>query len=407
VGSEWKLALGLALSAATVLTTSVNAQQQPIRIGASLGLTGSYADLGQTQQRGYQLCVKQANEQGGLLKRRIELTVVDDKSQAADAVAIYERLVAQDKVDLVFSPYSSPITDVVADVTEKYSKPMVAAGAATTSIFKKGRRFLFMLLSPGELYLEGLIDIAAKRKLKTVALVHEDTLFPKFLAQSAADLAKKRGLQVSMFEGYPRGMTDFGPLLGKVKTANSDVVIAGTYVDDAIAIARQMKESDISPKMFSVTIGGDLPKFYKTLGRTAEYIYGASQWEEDLVTLRAGGLVPIARQYPGAREFVEAYHKEFPGADLSYQTAQAYGGCQVLLESVRRTGSLDADKIREAISRFDSATAFGPFKVDPDGFQIGHKMVVFQWQDSRKVIVWPEDLAPGRPRFPTPPWSQR
>jgi branched-chain amino acid transport system substrate-binding protein len=395
------IAIGLLAGAAHGQTPA------PIRIGASLGLTGSYADLGQTLQRGYQLCVKQANEQGGLLKRRIELTVVDDKSETASAVAIYERLVAHDRIDLVFSPYSSPITDAVADVTEKYAKPMVAAGAATTSIFRKGRRFLFMLLSPGELYLEGVLDIAAKRGLKTIAIVHEDTLFPKFLAQSAADLAKKRGLHLRLFEGYPRGTKDFAPLLVKAKAANPDIVIAGTYVEDAIAIARQMKESDINPKMFSVTIGGDLPKFYETLGRSAEFIYGASQWEEDLVTLRAGGLIPIARQYPGAREFVEAYRKEFPGADLSYQTAQGYGGCQVLLEGVRRAGSLDPDRIREAILKFDSHTAFGAFKVDQDGFQVGHKMVVFQWQDGKKAIVWPEDLAPARPRFPTPPWSQR
>src|SRR5262245_2649836 len=134
--------------------------QTSIKIGASLGLTGAFADLGQTLQRGYQLCVKHANEQGGVLNRRIELTVADDQSQAPNAVAIYERLIGQDKVDLVFSPYSSPITDAVADVTEKNKKPMVAAGAATTSIFKKGRRFAFMLLSPAEVYLEGLTELA-------------------------------------------------------------------------------------------------------------------------------------------------------------------------------------------------------------------------------------------------------
>ena len=383
------------------------AQKQPIRIGASLGLTGTYAELGQTLQRGYQLCVKHANDKGGVLGRRLELSVADDQSQTANAVAIYERFTAQDKVDLVFSPYSSPITDAVADVTEKHGKPMVAAGAATTAIFKKGRRFAFMLLSPAEGYLEGLIDLAAKRGFKTVAVIYEDTLFPKTIAQGTAELAKKRGLQTIVFEGYARGTKDFASILGKVKAANPDIVAAATYVEDSIAIAAAMKGLDLNPKAFAVTVGGDLPKFYQTLGRTAEFVYGGSQWEENLVTLRAGGLVPIARQYPGAREFVEAYRREFPGADLSYQTAQGYSACQVLLEGVRRAGSLDGGKIRDAIAKLDFHTVFGAFKVDRDGFQIAHKMVLFQWQDGQKAIVWPEELAPVQARIPTPPWSQR
>jgi branched-chain amino acid transport system substrate-binding protein len=202
-------------------------------------------------------------------------------------------------------------------------------------------------------------------------------------------------------------MKDFTPVLAKLKAANPDVVAAATYYDDAVAITRALRELDISPKQFAVTAGGDLPKFYETLGRTAEYVYGGSQWEAELVTLRAGGLIPVARQYPGAREFVEAYRKEFPGADLSYQTAQGYAGCQVLLEGVRRAGALDGEKIRDAIAKYDSPTVFGAFKVDQDGFQIGHKMVLFQWQDGKKAIVWPEELAADRPRFPTPPWNQR
>jgi branched-chain amino acid transport system substrate-binding protein len=125
------------------------------------------------------------------------------------------------------------------------------------------------------------------------------------------------------------------------------------------------------------------------------------------VKLRAGGLVPIARQYPGAREFFDAYQKEFPGADFSYHSAGGYGSCQILVEAIRRAGSLDGEKLRQAILNMDFNTVYGGFKVDPDGFQIAHKMVTFQWQDGKKVIVWPPELAPGKARFPTPPWSQR
>ncbi len=221
-------------------------------------------------------------------------------------------------------------------------------------------------------------------------------------------LARKRGLQVVFVEAYPRQASDFSPMLGRLKATNPDVVGAATYFEDSVAITREMKRLDINPKMYAVTVGGDLPKFYEMLGRTAEYVYGASQWEAELATLLRGGeLIPVARRYPGARDFVEAHKTESPGADLSYHTAEAYGGCQVFVEAVGRAGSLDADRLRDVILKMDFNTVFGGFRVDRTGFQVAHTMLMFQWQDGKKVIVWPDELAPGKPRFPTPPWSQR
>ena len=381
--------------------------QTPIKIGASLSTTGSFAALGQNQLRGYQLCIKHANEKGGVLGRKLELLVEDDQSQAATAARIYEKLITQSKVDAILGPYSSPITEAVADVSEKYRMPMVAPLAATTSIFKKGRKFVFMVQSPAEVYLEGLIDIAAKRGLKTVAILSEDNIFSKAITQGTVELAKKRGLQVVLVETYAKGAIDFGALLNRVRAANPDVIAAATYFEDAVAISRQLKELNVNPKMFGVTVGGDLPKFYETLGKSAEYVYGSSQWEPELVTLRAGGLIPIARQYPRASEFVEAYQKEFAGADLSYQSAGGYGGCELLLEAIKRAGSLDAEKVRAALLKLELNTVYGGFKVDADGFQLAHRMLTFQWQDGKKVIVWPNEIAPGTPRFPTPEWSKR
>ncbi len=382
--------------------------QPPIRIGSSVSQSGAYALLGQNQLRGYQLCVKHTNEKGGVLGRQLELVAEDDRSEPAAAARIYEDLITQKKVDAVLGPYSSPITAAVADVTEKHRMAMVAPGAATTSIFKKGRKFIFMLPSRAEVYLEGLIDMAARRGLKTVALTHEDTLFPRASAQGATELAKKRGLSVVLVEAYPKGTTDFSTILAKVRAANPDVLAAATYFDDAVAITRQLKESNVNPRMFGVTVGGDLPKFYEVLGRSAEFVYGAAAWELELMALlRAGELVPLARRYPGAREFVESYRKEIPGADLSYHSAAGYGGCQVLVEAIRRAGSLDGNKVRAAILNMNFNTVYGGFKVDRDGVQTAHTMLTFQWQNGKKVIVWPDELAPGKPRFPTPPWSQR
>src|SRR5215470_10935747 len=116
------------------------------------------------------------------------------------AVHLYEKLVIEDKVDAVMGAYSSAVSEAVANVTEKYKKVMVAPLAATTSIFKKGRKYVFMVISPAEGYLEGLVDIAAKRGLKTIAVVNEDTLFSKAAAAGAVELAKKKGLHVVFTE---------------------------------------------------------------------------------------------------------------------------------------------------------------------------------------------------------------
>ena len=83
-------------------------------------------------------------------------------------------------------------------------------------------------------------------------------------------------------EAYPKGNQDFSGLLTKLKASNPDVLAAATYFDDAVAIARQMKELDVNPRMFAVTVGGDIPRFQELLKQTAEYIYGSSQWEPTL-----------------------------------------------------------------------------------------------------------------------------
>src|SRR5205823_14629669 len=126
---------------------------------------------------------------------------------------------------------------------------------------------------PAEVYLESLVGMAFNRGLKTVAVVNDDTLFSKAAAAGAVETAKKKGLQVVFAEAYPKGNTDFSALLTKVKAANPDVLAAATYFDDAVALTRQMKELNVNPKMFGVTVGGDLPEFYDTLKQNAEYIY--------------------------------------------------------------------------------------------------------------------------------------
>jgi branched-chain amino acid transport system substrate-binding protein len=382
-----------AVTLTALLGTAPAHAQAPIKIGASLSLTGTYAKPGSYQKEGYEVCADELNAKGGLLGRKVEFVMYDDQSSTQTAQRLYEKLITEDKVDVVMGPYSSGITESVAGISEKYKKVLVSPLAATTSIFRQGRKYIFMVISPAEVYLEGLVDMAAKRGLKTIAVVNEDTLFPKASTAGTVEMAKKRGLQVVLQEAYPKGNTDFSALLVKIKAANPDIIAAATYFDDAVAITRQMRELNVNPKMFAVTVGGDIPEFYTLLKQNGEYVYGSTQWDEAL-------------PYPGQKEFLSAYTKKFKH-EPSYHAAAGYAGCLIYAEGVKRAKSLDADLVRAELLKLKMRTAFGDYAVDQDGFQTAHKMVMIQWQDGKRIVVWPDDLANGKARFPTPPWNQR
>ena len=289
-------------------------------------------------------------------------------------------------------PYGSPLTEAVAPVTEKHRKVMLAPLAATSSIWEQGRRYLFMQLGPSELFLVGLIDVGARHGLKTVALITEDTLFPKSVAKGTTAFAKTKGMDVVLHEEYAKGSKDFSAILAKVKAANPDVLgISSANLSDFIAFTRQMKERDVNVKMFGTTTA--VAEFQKELGKAAEFAYGASPWEPSL-------------PYPGVKDFVDAYQREFNKAP-SLHAAGAYAGCQLFMEAARQAGSLDSEKLREQLLKFKTKTIFGDYAVDERGYQIANKGLFVQWQDGVKVVVWPDQFATAKPRFPTPAWSQR
>ena len=121
----------LLLSAFILLWCNTSTATQPIKLGGTLGLTGKYAPMSEMVSLGLKLWVKHTNEKGGILGRPVELIVYDDTSDPATAKMLYEKLIQEDKVDLVFGPYSSAVTTAAAEVTEKYGFSMLASGAAS------------------------------------------------------------------------------------------------------------------------------------------------------------------------------------------------------------------------------------------------------------------------------------
>lgn len=363
--------------------------QQPIRIGATTALTGESSVQGGYSREGYLLCQKHVNAKGGVLGRQIEFVIYDDTSTGKTAADLYERLIVEDKVDAVLGPYGSALTEAVADVNEKHRKLMIAPTAATTSIWEKGRRYLIMMTAPAEGFAEGLLDLAARHGLKTVAVIHQDALFTNTIIQGACALAKGKGLELVFLETYRTTPADFTDLLNRVRVAKADVLVAGSIrLKDLLAITRRMRELDLNVHMVSAVPYGQVSDYYTQLGKDAELVYSGSFWEPELI-------------YPRNQEFVAAYEKEFKRAP-SNQSAAHYAGCQLLVDAIRQTGGLDSEKLRETLLTLKTKTVFGEFAVDERGYQIAHKFVTSQWQDGKKVVVWPDTVATGKARLPTP-----
>ncbi|MFU8832527.1 MAG: ABC transporter substrate-binding protein, partial [Wenzhouxiangella sp.] len=238
----------------------------------------------------------------------------------------------------------------------------------------------------------GLIDMAADAGLTRIAVLQEDALFPRAAGGGAVDLAREHNMEVLLHETYTRGIEDFSSLLAKMQEKNVQVLaMAASSLGDFVTIVEQMKALDVNLQMFGTS--GAVSQFQEALGAAADYAYGLSAWEPGLPN-------------PGNAAFVAAYEKAFDMAP-SFHAAGAYGSCQLLVEAVTRTGSLDAELLREELLRLETTTVFSNYAVDERGYQTANRGLFIQWQDGEKVIVWPEDLATAEPRIPTPPWDQR
>lgn len=373
--------------------TAPPVQAGPIRIGASMSLTGRYDRTGKEVMNAYQLWAEQINATGGVLGRRVEFVVYDDTSEPDVARNLYEKLITEDKVDLILGPYSSPVTIPASTVTEKYGYPMVVSGASATDIWARGFKYVFGIYTMAPFYLDGAIDLAVKNGYKTVAIVNENSAFAKDTVAGAERKAKEAGLQIVFQEEYGRDVRDLTPVLTKIRAANPDVLLGGTYGEDATLIVRQLKDLNFMPKIVALTVGPALPEFVPNLGADAEYIFGATQWE---ASVRGRG-VP---------EFVAAYKAKYT-YEPGYHAAGGFGAAQLLHEAITKVGAIDNQRIRDALVTLETTTVYGAYKVDETGAQTAKPSFLFQIQNGERKIVWPEPAAEARSTIPIPEWGRR
>ena len=366
-----------------------------VLVGGAISQTGRYAEPAGRQVNSIKLWADEVNARGGLLGHKIVLHLLDDRSDTQTSIKLYEKLITEDKVDLVLGPYSSGITEAVANVTERYKMPFVAYGASSTPIWEKGRKYIFNIVAVAEDYQKGAVHLAKQIGVKRAAIIGEDSLFPRQAAKGARDWAKKVGIDIVVDENYPLKQTDFTALLQKINAAGAEAVFSNSYFADSAAQLRQMREQNLNFKLYCSTIGPGLPNFPEQLGATAEYVLGFSQWEP----------LPQVLKHPGMKEYIEAYEKRF-GEKPNYHAGGAYGALQATEAAVKKAGSFNGDKVRDALASIDVQTVFGRYKVDARGMN-AHEGLTFQILRGKRLVVWPEKWAEAKPELPAPEWSKR
>ena len=388
-------ALAVALAALLVAGAGTAWAQGEVLVGGAISQTGRYAEPAGRQVNAIKLWVEEVNARGGLLGRKVKLLLLDDKSDTQTSIKLYEKLITEDKVEVLLAPYSSGITEAVANVNERYKMPFVAYGAASSPIWEKGRKYIFNIVAVAEDYQKGAVHLAKQIGVTKAAIIGEDSLFPRQAGKGARDWATKLGIQIVVDENYPLKQTDFTALLQKIKASGAEAVFSNSYFADSAAQLRQMREQNLNFKLYCSTIGPALPNFPEQLGATAEYVLGFSQWEP----------LPKILKHAGMEEFIAAYEKRF-GEKPNYHAGGAYGALQVTEAAIKKAGSFDPEKLRDALATIETQTIYGRYKVDAKGMN-SHEGLTFQILKGQRRVVWPEKWAETKPELPMPDWSKR
>ncbi len=391
-------ALKLALAAALALSISWAADARAggeVIMGMAVSQTGRYAEPAGRFVNSWRLYAAMQNKKGGWAGKKIKLTIMDDKSDKQQSIKLFEKLITQDKVDLTMGPYSSGITDAVANVLERYKYPTLAPGAASGIVWKKGRKYLFNLNAVAQDYQKGSAHIARDLGIKRIAIIGENSLFPRQTAEGLVEWAKKLGLEVVLNESYPKKQQDFTALLQKIKARRAEALFTNSYFADSTAQLRGLRELNINLKMISGTVGPGLPKFAKQLGSTAEFVLGFSQWEP----------LPGILKHPGMKTFISAYVKRY-GQKPNYHAAIAYAAMQVTGAAIKKAGTIDRNKVWQALRTMTASYIMGTWKVDKNNLNT-HEGLTFQILNGQRKIVWPKRLAEVPYKLPLPKWKDR
>ena len=395
--------LGAAAVAGLALLAAANncaMAEDIIHFGAAVSLTGALSTEAKQAKDGYDFYVKQINDRGGIpvagKKYKVEIKYYDDSSNPETAAQLTERLLTEDKVDFLLGPYGSGPTLTASSVAEKHNVPMVVAHAASPQIYARGYKNVFGTLTLIDQYFGSILDMASKLEPKpqTVAIIAENALFPQAAATAGAKHAEELGFKVVYNEKYPSGIKDMSSNLTVVREQHPDILMAAGYTPDMLLLVRQIHEMGVKPKLLGFALGPSLPTWVPSLKEQAEGTIEPIQWAPNM---------HWKDQLFGwtAQDYAELFKQQF-GNVPDYHPPQSTAALEVYQAALTKAGSLDPQKVRDAIAETDLMTAYGPIRFDSRGANIAKGMAVMQIQGDKQVVVYPTDSATGKLLYPLP-----
>lgn len=390
----------VAFIALILFTIALSFSQDILKLGAAVSFSGKYAKEGELLKRGYELWKDRVNSLGGIKvgnrRYKVEIVYYDDQSDPKTTAKLVEKLITEDGIRFILGPYGSSQVFASAGVVEKYGAIMVQGGGASSKIYKQGYRHIFGVFNTAPDYGRNLIELASSLspEPRSVAIIYEKDIFSEDAARGALESAKKKGLKVVLFEGYPKGTQDLSSLMLKIRLKNPDVVIGAGHFKDSVLVIKQLKQFRINPKFVGLTVGPPVPAFVKALGKDAEYIFGPVQWSKSFRYKD-----PLFGSTEG---FVKAYREKY-GEDPEYHSAGGAAAALALQLAIEKAGSLEIDKVREALLTMKEETFYGVIGFDKTGKIVTKPMAVIQIQGGKPVTVYP--FKEAQPVYPKPKWK--
>lgn len=374
-----------------------------IKLGAAVSETGKYAREGKDTRQGYDTWVDWVNNEYGGVKvgddcYNVEIIYYDDEGDPDTAANLAEKLITDDEVDFLLGPYSSGLTMAASAISEKYNKIMIEGNGASESLFERGFKNLFAVLTPAGNYTQSALKALADKGATSVVIAYEDTAFPSAVGAGAQKWAEEYGLDILGVETYPKDVADVSAIMTKFRDMEPDVFVGGGHFNDALLFVRAAQELGFSPKAMVITVGPSNPKFVEEVGDAANYIIGPTQWEATM---------GYKDDYFGSAADFAARYEGMWGEPPTYQAAESTATALALHLAIEAAGSLDADAVRQALNDLDVMTFYGPINFDETGKNAGKPMGAIQIQDGVINVVAPAEAAVSELEYPMPAWDER
>ncbi|HEV2505362.1 MAG TPA: amino acid ABC transporter substrate-binding protein [Mesorhizobium sp.] len=373
-----------AAALAPVTTRLALAADAPLRIGYSMCLTGLFAQAAPSQVNAYELWKDQVNAAGGLdigggQRRPVEFVSYDDQSNPANAVRIYEKLITQDKVDLLAAPWSTPIHLALAPVLARHKFPMVGNTAASVKLreVKPGYIWFPTAVIPDKVG-EELAAFMAKENVKTAAVFANVLPLAQEIKTYLLPALEKNGIKLVANEDFPPDIKDMTTLISGANQSSPDAFIVLSYPSDTFLFATQARQLNVKAPFVLSLIGPTISAYQQAFGTGANNIVTVGHWS------------PNQSKWPKAKPFYDAYLARYKEAPDALDSVLSFMSMEILEQAVATAG-LDREKLRETIASTTFDTINGPVKFD--GVQNSMTPTSFlQIQDSSLELVWPEQI---------------